>query len=123
MKTIQLEKTTIDIQLASPDGKEKLIIQFDSSDDNIKHLYKEFESLEKTKRKNAPKDVLEGLEFGKNELQKAIDLFFGEGTFEKVYAFLPSVRKIDKFFVQVVAAIAEELEMDDFKNFEEKYLS
>lgn len=123
MKTIQLDKTTIDIQLASPDGKEKLIIQFDTSDENIKHLYNEFESIEKVKRKDVPKDVPEGLELRKNELRQTIDLFFGEGTFEKVYVLLPSISKIDKFFVQVVAAIAEELELKDFKNFEEKYLS
>lgn len=123
MKPIQLQKTTIDIPFVDADGKTQLIIEFDRSDDNIKRLYDSFDELEKAKNDLAVTENEDIFEDTRAYVKKTMDPIFGEGTFDKVYALSPSVLIVVVYFYQMAMALKEELEMDDFKNFEDKYLN
>ena len=123
MKPIQLQKTTIDIPFVDVDGKTQLVIEFDRSDENIKRLYDSFEELEQAKNDLSVSENEDIFEDTRAFVEKTMDPIFGEGTFDKVYALSPSVLIVVVYFYQMAMALKEELEMDDFKNFEDKYLS
>ncbi|WP_407350046.1 hypothetical protein VNN41_06380 [Lactococcus garvieae] len=123
MKPIQLQKTTIDIPFVDAKGKEQLVIQFDRSDDNIKRLYASFDELEKTKNELSVTENEDIFEDTRDFIKNMMDPIFGSGTFDKIYALSPSSLIVVVYFYKMAMALKEELEMDDFKNFEEKYLS
>lgn len=123
MKPIQLQKTTIDIPFVDVDGKTQLVIEFDRSDENIKRLYDSFEELEQAKNDLSVSENEDIFEDTRAFVKKTMDPIFSEGTFDKVYALSPSVLIVVVYFYQMAMALKEELEMDDFKNFEDKYLS
>lgn len=123
MKPIQLQKTTIDIPFVDAKGKEQLVIQFDRSDDNIKRLYASFDELEKAKNELSVTENEDIFEDTRHFIKNMMDPIFGNGTFDKIYAISPSSLIVVVYFYKMAMALKEELEMDDFKNFEEKYLS
>lgn len=123
MKPIQLQKTTIDIPFVDTKGKEQLVIQFDRSDDNIKRLYASFDELEKAKNELSVTENEDIFEDTRDFIKNMMDPIFGGGTFDKIYALSPSSLIVVVYFYKMAMALKEELEMDDFKNFEEKYLS
>lgn len=123
MKPIQLQKTTIDIPFVDTKGKEQLVIQFDRSDDNIKRLYASFDELEKAKNELSVTENEDIFEDTRDFIKNMMDPIFGSGTFDKIYALSPSSLIVVVYFYKMAMALKEELEMDDFKNFEEKYLS
>lgn len=123
MKPIQLQKTTIDIPFVDAKGKEQLVIQFDRSDENIKRLYASFDELEKAKNELSVTENEDIFEDTRDFIKNMMDPIFGSGTFDKIYALSPSSLIVVVYFYKMAMALKEELEMDDFKNFEEKYLS
>ncbi len=123
MKPIQLQKTTIDIPFVDAKGKEQLVIQFDRSDDNIKRLYASFDELEKVKNELSVTENEDIFEDTRDFIKNMMDPIFGSGTFDKIYALSPSSLIVVVYFYKMAMALKEELEMDDFNNFEEKYLS
>ncbi|MDG4973895.1 hypothetical protein OGZ44_06535 [Lactococcus lactis] len=123
MKPIQIEKATLDIPFVDSNGKTQLVIEFDRTDENIKRLYASFEDLEKTKNELSVTEDGNVIDDAKDFIKDIMDPIFGEGTFDKVYALCPSVVAAVVHFYKMSMALKEELEMDDFKNFEEKYLS
>lgn len=123
MKPIQLQKTTIDIPFVDAKGKEQLVIQFDRSDDNIKRLYDSFDELEKAKNELSVTETEDVFEDTRDFIKNLMDPIFGNGTFDKIYALSPSSLIVVVYFYKMAMALKEELETEDFKKFEEKYLS
>ncbi|WP_459789974.1 hypothetical protein, partial [Lactococcus garvieae] len=56
-------------------------------------------------------------------IKNMMDPIFFFFSFDKIYALSPSSLIVVVYFYKMAMALKEELEMDDFKNFEEKYLS
>lgn len=123
MKPIQIEKATIPIPFMDENGKIQLVIEFDRTDENIKRLYGSFEDLEKTKNELSVTEDGDVIDDAKHFIKDLMEPIFGEGTFEKVYALCPSVVAAVVHFYKMSLGLKEELEISDFKNFEEKYLS
>lgn len=102
---IQTQKTYIPVHLG------ELELQFDLSDDNVLRFRKEairvHEELEDV---SASEDINKAMKQAKDALRKGFDVFFGEGTFEKVYELSPSLTILIQYFVQISEAISEKLE-------------
>lgn len=121
MKPIQLKKTVIDIPFMDEKGKEALVLHFDQSDENIKRLYDSFDEIQSISKK-LQEEESEDFEEIKCFLKKAIDSIFGESSFDKLYAISPSVQIVAVYFAQMAIGIKEELEQEDIKSIEKKYL-
>ena len=121
LKTIQLDKTVIDIPFEK-DGKVVLTLHFDRSDENVKKFYKLQEELQTKidgleKQKDAPLDEA-------NKIIKQIaDGILGDGAFDSMYKLNPSTMIVAKYLYLIAIGIKEELEAEDFKAVEDKYLN
>lgn len=121
MKPIQLKKTVIDIPFMDEKGKEALVLHFDQSDEKIKRLYDSFDEIQSIAKK-LEKEESDNFEEIKDFLKKAIDSIFGEGSFDQLYAISPSIQIVAVYFAQMAIGIKEELEQEDIKSIEKKYL-
>ena len=121
LKTIQLDKTVIDIPFEQ-DGEVVLTLHFDRSDENVKKFYKLQEELQTKidgleKQKDAP------LAEANKIIKKIADGILGDGAFDAMYKLNPSTMIVAKYLYLIAIGIKEELEAEDFKAVEDKYLS
>ena len=120
MKPIQLRSNFIDADFKDSDGNIAFTIRFDRKDENIERLMnfeKEFEKLnENFKEETAT------LEEKKEYVKTIVDSFLEEGSFDKLYNSNPSLEIVMVYLFQIVIGIKEELEAEDLKALENKYL-
>lgn len=120
MKPIQLRSNFIDADFKDSDGNIAFTIRFDRKDENIERLMnfeKEFEKLnENFKEETAT------LEEKKEYVKTIVDSFLEEGSFDKLYNSNPSLEIVMVYLFQIVIGIKEELEAEDLKDLENKYL-
>lgn len=121
MKNIKLRSNIINIPFEDEDGNVKLTLHFDKSDENAKRLYAAFDQLEDF---GPDSDIdSDGIEEAKSSLKKSMDAIFGDGSFDKLYALNPSTVTVGIYFYQIAIGIKEEMELDDIKMIEDKYLN
>lgn len=121
MKAIQLDRTVIDIPFEQ-DGEVVLMLHFDRSDENVKKFYELQEELQTKidgleKQKDAP------LAEANKIIKKIADGILGDGAFDAMYKLNPSTMIVAKYLYLIAIGIKEELEAEDFKAVEDKYLS
>lgn len=107
---IQTQQDYIPIQLGSEE------LRFYITDDSVlkvrngfKEVQKKFDNIQKQADEKELTDE-EAIEMGKETLRNGFDFFFGEGTFEKVYAISPSVVICMQYFSQIIEALLIELD-------------
>ena len=121
MKTIQLDRTVIDIPFEQ-NGEVVLTLHFDRSDENVKKFNKLQKELntkmnQLEKRKDLP------IEEANKVIKEIADGILGEGAFDAMYKLNPSTMIVAKYLYLIAIGIKEELEAEDFKAVEDKYLS
>lgn len=121
MKAIQLKKTVIDIPFEK-DGETVLTLHFDRSDAHVKQFYSLLDNLEK---KVVSLEEKENLEWQDTEatIKEITDAMLGEGSFEEIYQLNPSLSIVTQYLYMIAIGIKEELEEEDLKAVESKYLS
>lgn len=105
---IQTRQTGIPVEIGDK------TFYFETSDENIKNLrknyqqvIKELEAIEKDVEEMSDEDTLEAT---KDVLRKGYELFLGKGSFDEIYAMSPSVTNMSYYFIQIAEGIQEELE-------------
>lgn len=121
LKTIQLDKTVIDIPFEQ-DGEVVLTLHFDRSDENVKKFNKLQKELntkmnQLEKRKDLP------IEEANKVIKDIADGILGEGAFDAMYKLNPSTMIVAKYLYLIAIGIKEELEAEDLKAVEDKYLN
>lgn len=125
MKVIKLRKNLIDIPFENENGETILLLHFDRTDDNVKRLYESFETLQK---KLAAFEAIEkegkdpDFDEQKKFVKETCDSILGAGAFDKIYKLNPSVIIVASYLYQIAIGIKEELEEEDLKTVESKYL-
>ena len=120
MKAIQLRNTQLRIPFTDENGEEKAVLHFDRSDENIKRIMnfeQEFEEI--TKDFKGKEDNLDAQ---KEVLEKVYDSLLEEGAFSKLYEINKSTIVLSVYLLQIAIGIKEELEAEDLKAVEAKYL-
>ena len=120
LKTIQLDKTVIDIPFEQ-DGKVVLTLHFDRSDENVKKFHDLQEKLQKKIDELNEKEAT--IEETTEVIKEIADGILGEGAFDAMYKLNPSTMIVAKYLYLIAIGIKEELEAEDFKAVEDKYLS
>jgi hypothetical protein len=120
MKAIQLKRNIIDIPFQDDEGKTVLTLQFDRSDEHVKEFHELFSDLEG----RVSKLEKNGNDWDESEkvIKEIADAMLGEGSYEKMYKLNPSVVIITQYLYMIALAIKEELESEDLKAVESKYL-
>ena len=119
MKAIQLKKTVLDIPFEE-NGKTVLTLHFDRSDDNRKRFYglfKEMQGVIDNLSDDASVDEQISI------VKRLADGILGDGAFDKMYNLNQSVLIVAQYLFQIAIGIKEELEAEDLKAVEDKYLS
>ena len=120
MKPIQLRSNFIEVDFKDADGNVAFTIRFDRKDKNIERLLnfeKEFEELNKGFNEETAT-----LEEKKTYVKTVVDSFLEPGSFEKLYTSNPSLEIVMVYLFQIIIGIKEELEAEDLKALENKYL-
>lgn len=120
MKPIQLRSNFIEVDFKDADGTVAFTIRFDRKDENIERLLnfeKEFEELNKDFNEETAT-----LEEKKTYVKTVVDSFLEPGSFEKLYTSNPSLEIVMVYLFQIIIGIKEELEAEDLKALENKYL-
>lgn len=101
---IQTQKPVIPIEIGPHN------FEFDVSDESIKNLRKEALKAQKEFHSiSVNEDDDKALEQAREVLERAYDLFFGKGAFEKIYELSPSIMICMQYFVEIVEGIETEL--------------
>src|SRR5690625_150449 len=101
---IQTRDTFIPVELGD------LTLKFHVTDESIVNFRKEALKVQQELEKfNDSDNDEELLNQAKEALKHGFDVFFGRGSFEKVYDISPSVVIVMSYFEQIVEGIAEEL--------------
>lgn len=120
MKPIQLRSNFIDAGFKDSDGNIAFTIRFDRTDENIERLMnfeKEFEENNKEfNEETATRE--EKKEYVKN----VVDSLLEKGSFDKLYNFNPSLEIVMNYLFEIVVGIKEDLEAENLKALENKYL-
>lgn len=101
---IQTKQTSIPIVLGD------IELSFDVSDDSVLTFRKEGAKIQKELENiSISKDDDEALRQARSVLERGFSLFFGEGSFDKVYKISPSVIICLEYFTQIHEALEIEL--------------
>lgn len=122
MKPIQLRKAALTIPFVDEKGETKLTLKFDRSDQNIKRLYDSFDKLAKQAEEFETNAEENDFEAATVFIKETVDSIFDVGTFDKLYEISPSIHIVTVYFYQMAIGIKEELEAEDIKAVEAKYL-
>lgn len=102
---IQTQQDYIPIHLADEE------FRFYISDDSLLRIKNEYKQVqEEFKSIDEGDSEEENIEQMKKVLKKGFDFFFGEGSFEKIYAISPSTMICMQYFNQMADAIITEME-------------
>ena len=105
MKPIQLRKNKIHVPFVDDDGKVVAEFWVDKTDKGIQELDKAIAEVNKLAKKTRE----DNFEEMKSYMTKSVDVILGEGAFDKLYEFNPSIEIVTLYFVQVALGIQEEL--------------
>lgn len=96
---IQTEKPVIPIEIGD------VHLEFEITDENIKRFYDTQDQMQKELQKIQGDDF----ESAKKVLQKSLDYFLGDGSFDKIYEVSPSIIVITKYFWAIVEGLEGEI--------------
>ncbi|HJF87146.1 MAG TPA: hypothetical protein K8V88_06885 [Companilactobacillus farciminis] len=124
MNVIKLRKNVIEIPFQDENGKEILKLQFDKSDEHVNQFQKDFNSF--TKRFGGLENTTVDEDMEPEEVKEIVkeftDSMLGEGSFDAMYKLNPSTMIVTQYVYQIAIGIKEELEEEDLKAVEDKYL-
>ena len=120
MKPIQLRKNILDIVFNDDKGNEAFVLHFDRTDKNIERL-KKFDDEFKKIAENFDENKAT-FEETKQFMRTITDGMIEDGAFDRIYSVTPSLQLVMVYLVQIVAGIKEEVEAEDIKAVEAKYL-
>lgn len=123
MKAIQLRRNTLDIPFLDESGEAVLTLHFDRSDENIEKFRETFPKLEKKIAEAEKNDKEPSFEETRDFLKETTDSFLGDGSFDALYQLNPSLNIVSLYLYQIAIGIKEELEAEDLKAVEKKYLA
>lgn len=123
MKAIQLRRNTLDIPFLNESGEAVLTLHFDRSDENIEKFRETFPKLEKKIEEVEKSDKEISIEETRDFLKETTDSFLGIGSFDALYQLNPSTNIVTLYLYQIAVGIKEELEAEDLKAVEKKYLA
>lgn len=123
MKVIQLKKNVIDVPFQNEDGNIVLTLQFDRSDAHVKEFYALFEGLEKKIKRLEKNQEEPSWDEAEVTIKEMSDGMLGQGSYDKMYELNPSVAIVAGYLYIIAIGIKEELEAEDLKAVEDKYLS
>ncbi|EPB3092475.1 hypothetical protein [Enterococcus faecium] len=131
---ISVRRNGFPVKLSNPDTGESIELWFDSSIEslqrfvnvdesakerleNIKEYAEKFSGQEEAEA--TAEDVEAAINFNKAVWAAKFDLMFGEGTFEKVYDFLPDYEALEQAYLAIDEAIAQKLVDEENRRMEE----
>lgn len=120
MKPIQLRKKTIDIKFNDENGNEALVLYFDKGDENIKRIMNFDDEFEEIKKEFKGKE--KDFDAQKDFLEKIYDTILQPGSFKKMQEFDSCFVNLLPYLLEIAIGIKEELEAEDLKALENKYL-
>lgn len=108
MKPIKLRKNQIHIPFVDDDDNVVAEFWVDKSDEGIEKLNKMLDEVNRLAGKTSEDNLDEMKAF----IKKCVDAILGEGAFDTLYTFNPSLEIVALYFVQVAMGIQNEMRQE-----------
>lgn len=119
MKQIRLKSNFINIPIVDDEGNTVVSFKFEHTDEALKAMEKRTQEVALQSKDDTN---FENEEKAKDFIKNAIDLTFGEGSFDKLYNLNPSISIVSAYFFQMCLAVSEEMDRNRNVQDIEKYL-